>query len=58
VRWEYERDTSDRVPVASAGIATRIALGGYLPLQFYYAFPLNRPREEGGVFGFTIAPGW
>ena len=58
VRWEFDRDTPDRVPVASAGIATRIALGGYLPLQFYYAFPLHRPNEEGGIFGFTIAPGW
>ncbi len=57
VSWKFDTDTPDRVPVASAGIAARIALGGYLPLQFYYAFPLHRP-EEGGVFGFTIAPGW
>ncbi len=57
VTWKFDKDTPERVPVASAGIATRIALGGYLPLQFYYAFPLNRP-DQGGVFGFTIAPGW
>ncbi|HEY0788518.1 MAG TPA: BamA/TamA family outer membrane protein, partial [Thermoanaerobaculia bacterium] len=58
VTWEWDTDTPARVPVASAGVAVRIGLGGYLPLQFFYAFPLHRPLEKGGVFGFTIAPGW
>ncbi|HUP63648.1 MAG TPA: BamA/TamA family outer membrane protein [Thermoanaerobaculia bacterium] len=58
VTWEFDRDTPGRVPVASAGVAARVLLGGYLPLQFYYAFPFQRPAEEGGVFGFTISPGW
>ena len=52
----FARDTVDRVPVASAGIALRAVLG-FFPMQFYYAFPFQRP-EEGGTFGFVIAPGW
>lgn len=58
VTWEFEEQTAERVPVASAGVAARIVLGGYIPIQLYYAFPFQRPAEEGGVFGFTIQPGW
>ncbi|HVR43558.1 MAG TPA: BamA/TamA family outer membrane protein [Thermoanaerobaculia bacterium] len=58
VTWEFQENTTERVPVVSAGVAARILLGGYIPIQFYYAFPFQRPRESGGVFGFTIAPGW
>ena len=56
--WTFERDTPARVPVFSAGIATRVVLGGILPLQFYYAFPFQRPEKESGEFGFLIYPGW
>jgi hypothetical protein len=56
-RWSFDREASDRVPVASAGVAARILLLGALPLEFYYARPFQRPRES-GVFGFLIAPGW
>lgn len=58
VDFKFETDTAERVPVASAGLAARIVLGGYIPIQLYYAFPFQRPLEEGGVFGFNIAPGW
>ena len=58
VTWKFERDTTERVPVASAGVAARILLGGYLPIQLYYAFPFQRPQEDSGIFGFMIAPGW
>jgi Tol biopolymer transport system component len=54
---KWERDSLERIPVFSAGVAVRMLLGGYLPLHFYYAVPFQRP-EENGVFGFTIAPGW
>jgi len=57
VRWSFDRDAADRVPVASAGIAARILLLGALPLEFYYAKPFQRPQES-GVFGFLITPGW
>lgn len=53
----FEEDSTERVPVFSAGITARILLGGYLPLQFYYAFPFQRPQQD-AVFGFAIAPGW
>ena len=56
-RWAFEKDTTDRVPVFSAGVSLRMLLLGALPLEFYYAKPFQRP-EESGVFGFVIAPGW
>jgi Tol biopolymer transport system component len=56
VKVRFSRDTNDRVPVASAGIAARILLA-YIPLEFYWAKPFQRP-DSGWVFGFNIAPGW
>jgi hypothetical protein len=57
-QWTFERDpTSERIPVVSAGASLRLLLLGALPLEFYYAKPFQRPRED-WVFGFTIAPGW
>jgi len=53
---KYETDTTERVPVFSVGIAARILLS-YIPIELYYAKPLQRP-EEGFVFGFNIRPGW
>lgn len=53
----FDEDTLERVPVFSVGIATRSLIGGFLPVQLYYAVPLQRPEED-GVFGFVIAPGW
>ncbi|MCM2315592.1 MAG: BamA/TamA family outer membrane protein [Thermoanaerobaculia bacterium] len=58
VDWTFERETAARVPVFSAGIALRTVLGGVLPLQFYYAFPFQRPEKDSGEFGFLIVPGW
>lgn len=55
--FTFETDTTARVPVVSAGIAARILLGGYIPIELYYAYPFQRP-EESGVFGFAIHSGW
>lgn len=55
--WEYDVDSIERVPVVSVGVAARILLGGYLPLNFYYAKPLHRPEAD-EEFGFLIAAGW
>jgi len=49
-------DTAERVPVFSAGVAARVLLA-YIPLEFYYAKPFQRP-DQGWVFGFNISPGW
>jgi outer membrane protein assembly factor BamA len=53
----FDRQTTERVPVVSAGATARILLGGFAVLEFYYAKPFQRPKE-GWVTGFTIAPGW
>lgn len=53
---KFETDTVERVPVFSVGVAARILLA-YLPIELYYAKPLQRP-DEGWVFGFNIRPGW
>jgi outer membrane protein assembly factor BamA len=57
VTWEFERDTIEHVPVVSAGLAARILVGGFLPIQLYYAVPFQRPRED-RVLGFMISTGW
>ncbi|MGA7616669.1 MAG: BamA/TamA family outer membrane protein [Thermoanaerobaculia bacterium] len=57
VDWKYATNTTARVPVFSYGVAARLLLGGYIPLEFYWAKPLQRP-EKSSVFGFLIAPGW
>lgn len=53
----FDRNTTDRVPVVSAGISARLLLGGFAVLEFYYAKPFQRP-DESWVTGFTISPGW
>ncbi|MBW8874924.1 MAG: PD40 domain-containing protein [Acidobacteria bacterium] len=53
----FDRNTIERVPVVSAGAATRILLGGIAVLEFYVAKPFQRPREN-WVTGFFISPSW
>jgi len=53
----FDRDSTERVPVFSTGVTLRTVLGGVLPLELYYAFPLQRP-DQGAEFGFFISPGW
>ncbi|HUO86884.1 MAG TPA: BamA/TamA family outer membrane protein, partial [Thermoanaerobaculia bacterium] len=53
----FDEDTLDRVPVFSAGVAARMVLGGYLPIQLYYARPFQRPDQD-WQFGLVISPGW
>jgi hypothetical protein len=57
VKFDFKERSPDRIPVFSAGMAARINLFGYIVMQFYYAFPFQRP-EKTGQFGFVIAPGW
>jgi dipeptidyl aminopeptidase/acylaminoacyl peptidase len=57
VEWKLDRDTTERVPVVSAGLAARMLVGGFLPIQIYYARPYHRPRE-GSTWGFMISTGW
>jgi Tol biopolymer transport system component len=51
------RNSTERIPVFSAGAAARINLLGYLVTQIYWAYPFQHPNER-GHFGFLISPGW
>jgi Omp85 superfamily domain/WD40-like Beta Propeller Repeat len=53
---KFETNTNERVPVVSAGVTFRMLLS-YIPLEFYWAKPFQRPGT-GLVFGFNIIPGW
>ncbi|MGH7718961.1 MAG: BamA/TamA family outer membrane protein [Gemmatimonadaceae bacterium] len=57
VDFRFDRNTVDRVPVVSAGIATRINVLGFLIAEIYYARPFQRPQKS-GVWGFQLSPGW
>ncbi|MBW3553004.1 MAG: BamA/TamA family outer membrane protein [Gemmatimonadetes bacterium] len=46
-----------RIPVASAGVSTRVNVLGFMILEAYYAYPFQRP-EKGWHLGFNLAPGW
>jgi hypothetical protein len=56
-RFRFERRTTDRVPVFSAGMTARINLLGFAVFEAYYAYPFQRP-DRGAHFGFQLAPGW
>jgi hypothetical protein len=56
VRFAFDRDALDRVPVASYGVSTRVNLLGYAVLEAYYAFPTH--RRTGWHWGFNFSPGW
>ena len=53
----FDRTTTERVPVFSAGVATRVNLFGYAVVELSFARPLQRERS-GWVFEFNFAPGW
>ncbi|MCC6319092.1 MAG: PD40 domain-containing protein [Gemmatimonadaceae bacterium] len=55
--FRFDRSTSDRVPVFSAGFSVRANLLGYAIGEFYWAHPFQRP-EKNWVFGFQLQPGW
>ncbi|MBD3321923.1 MAG: BamA/TamA family outer membrane protein, partial [Chitinivibrionales bacterium] len=54
---EYTAPSRERIPVASAGVSTRLNLLGALILQFYYAYPFQRTDDQ-WRFGWWLAPGW
>ena len=56
VKVRFSSDTTERVPVVSVGGGVRMLLS-YIPLEFYYAHPYQRPSKS-WVFGFNIIPGW
>jgi hypothetical protein len=54
---KFATNTTERVPVFSAGVSARANLFGYLVLELFYAYPFQRP-DAGWQFGLQIAPGW
>jgi len=55
--FRFDQNTTDRVPVFSAGVTARINVLGYAIVELFYAKPFQRPGR-GNVFGFQLAPGW
>jgi len=55
IKWETQ--STERIPVFSAGASVRVNILGYLIAELYYAVPFQRP-EKGGYFGFHFSPGW
>jgi Tol biopolymer transport system component len=55
--FKWDRHSSERVPVFSAGGAARVNLLGYIVLEFYYAYPFQRLRDQ-MQFGINLQPGW
>ncbi|MBC7894287.1 MAG: BamA/TamA family outer membrane protein, partial [Cytophagaceae bacterium] len=55
--FRFDRTTSDRVPVFSAGVTVRANILGYAIGEFYWARPFQRPGKN-WVFGFQLQPGW
>jgi hypothetical protein len=56
-RFAFDRTTTERVPVVSAGVSARVNVLGYAVVEFYYAKPFQR-ANRGWIFGFQLAPGW
>ena len=54
---KFSRNTTEHVPVFSAGMSARVNILGYIVLESYYAFPFQRP-DAGWQLGFRLAPGW
>ncbi len=55
--WRFDRLTTDRVPVVSAGVTARFNLFGYAVGEVYWVKPFQR-EQKGGYFGFQLIPGW
>ena len=55
LRWD--RLTTERVPVFSAGVAARINLLGFAIGEVFWVMPYQRPGR-GGYWGFQLSPGW
>ena len=57
VDWRFDRSTSERVPVFSAGVTARFNLFGFAVGEVYWVKPYQRERK-GSYVGFQLAPGW
>ena len=44
-------------PVFAGGVTSRLNAFGFAIVEVYYARPFQRPGR-GGVWGFSLQPGW
>lgn len=56
-QFSFDRNSTDRTPVLSTGVTSRLNLFGFAILEVYYARPFQRPGRS-GVWGFLLQPGW
>ncbi len=54
---QFSRESSERIPVFSAGVSARANLFGYAVFEVYYAKPFQRPDRD-WILGFQLVPGW
>ena len=55
--WKWSRTDPGRIPLASTGVSLRVSILGALIVEWYYAYPWQRPHK-GWVGGFSLFPGW
>ena len=55
--FDLTRESTERIPVFSAGGSLRFNMFGAVVAEVYYAYPFQRP-DEGWRWGFQLAPGW
>jgi hypothetical protein len=55
--WEFSKNSTERTPVFAGGVASRLNAFGFAIIEVFYARPFQRPGR-GGVWGFTLQPGW
>ncbi|HLX09027.1 MAG TPA: BamA/TamA family outer membrane protein [Thermoanaerobaculia bacterium] len=53
----FATHSTERIPVASTGVAARVLIAGLAVAQVYVAKPFQRP-QKGAVTGILISPGW
>jgi hypothetical protein len=56
-QFSFSTNSTDRTPVMSTGVTSRLNLFGFAILEVYYARPFQRPGRS-GVWGFLLQPGW
>jgi outer membrane protein assembly factor BamA len=56
-RLKFARTSSDRIPIVSMGVSSRINLFGYMVAEIFYAHPFQRPMKS-WIWGFQLLPGW
>jgi Tol biopolymer transport system component len=54
---EFSSTSGARIPVFSTGLTARVNVLGYVVVEGFYAYALQRPLRH-NQFGFQLAPGW